>query len=47
MKLLWPELVIHKKEIEYDPMSHFHDEIQNRLDKIEKIVVTCKDDAIQ
>ena len=35
MKLLGIEIVIHKKPIKYDPMNHFKDVIDERLDKIE------------
>lgn len=36
------EIVRHKKPIQYDPLSHFKDVIQERLDKVEKLVVPCK-----
>lgn len=33
-KFLGIEVVIHDKPIKYDPMGHFHEEIDERLQKI-------------
>ena len=38
MKILGIEITIHKEPIKYDPMRHFKEIIEEKLDKIEKIV---------
>jgi len=38
MKLLGIEIVKHKEPIQYDPMSHFSDIIEERLQKRERFI---------
>ena len=44
MKILGIEITIHKEPIKYDPMRHFREIIDERLDKIETKCVYCNND---